>query len=135
MQFLCDGSVAIEARNEYLLQCIVKAKLKDGRTSDLHQVREKVETGNHEWMYQLERNKMGHAYKALNQAVARIYAGDIVAAQQHYTDHGRHCDNTNLLLRYLRNTGLAPQPVDLFAPAARVPSLGTPDWISEEDGA
>eukprot|EP01061_Rhynchopus_euleeides_P003093 TRINITY_DN12375_c0_g4_i1.p1 TRINITY_DN12375_c0_g4~~TRINITY_DN12375_c0_g4_i1.p1 ORF type:complete len:859 (+),score=132.72 TRINITY_DN12375_c0_g4_i1:140-2716(+) len=124
MPFICDNAVAMEARNEYNMQMLVKARMKDGHISKLYRVVEKIQTKNDEWMYQMEKNEATSPFKSLNAAVASIYDGNLEDVQSILGGHAVTCPVVSVLLKHIISTSTAPEPVDLFGPVNIVP-LGT----------
>eukprot|EP01061_Rhynchopus_euleeides_P036363 TRINITY_DN612_c0_g3_i1.p1 TRINITY_DN612_c0_g3~~TRINITY_DN612_c0_g3_i1.p1 ORF type:complete len:192 (+),score=26.76 TRINITY_DN612_c0_g3_i1:80-577(+) len=121
MQFLCDGGVALEARQEFLCQALVMACMEGGRVTTLYRVRGKFETENDEWMYQLEKNEAQCIYKPLNEAVTCIYAGDLRKAESHLRGTTETCPVVTALMKHLRESSTAPPPIRLFGPTEVVP--------------
>eukprot|EP01061_Rhynchopus_euleeides_P033566 TRINITY_DN5637_c0_g2_i3.p2 TRINITY_DN5637_c0_g2~~TRINITY_DN5637_c0_g2_i3.p2 ORF type:complete len:379 (+),score=89.95 TRINITY_DN5637_c0_g2_i3:1562-2698(+) len=120
-RFLCDGVIAADLGGHYSSRKVAKARMKDGKTSELHEVVDKVEADNDEWMYQLESNQTGNL---INDTIDCIYAGDLPEAQKHFTEYGKGCSTTQTLLQYLVQTGRAPEVINLFAPIPLTPPIG-----------
>eukprot|EP01061_Rhynchopus_euleeides_P036368 TRINITY_DN612_c2_g2_i1.p2 TRINITY_DN612_c2_g2~~TRINITY_DN612_c2_g2_i1.p2 ORF type:complete len:162 (+),score=68.67 TRINITY_DN612_c2_g2_i1:74-487(+) len=122
IRFMCDGLVASEACNSFVLRKFIRAQLRHGKHTDLHEVMEMQKAGEGEWMYQLDSNEKSDTFRCLNAAVTSIYTNELDTARRHLTEHGKPCQLTKALLDYAARTGSAPDPVDIFAQPSLYPT-------------
>eukprot|EP01061_Rhynchopus_euleeides_P036355 TRINITY_DN612_c0_g1_i2.p1 TRINITY_DN612_c0_g1~~TRINITY_DN612_c0_g1_i2.p1 ORF type:complete len:551 (+),score=180.62 TRINITY_DN612_c0_g1_i2:1023-2675(+) len=113
---ICDNTVAAEVTHFFTLRKVVMVKLKRGNTTMLHDVVGNKSCGTDEWMYQLEESRNSDPYRLLNNAVVSVYEGDPLVAKQHLegcTVPGSEVAHE--LVAFALRTGVAPEPVDIFA--------------------
>ena len=82
VQLLACGDVSNEAKQRLVLRKVVKVATLNNRSTMLHEIISHHETGNEEWMYQLDLQDSKDPYRHLNQAVLYIYEGKLHDALQ-----------------------------------------------------
>eukprot|EP01061_Rhynchopus_euleeides_P036356 TRINITY_DN612_c0_g1_i3.p1 TRINITY_DN612_c0_g1~~TRINITY_DN612_c0_g1_i3.p1 ORF type:complete len:925 (+),score=262.84 TRINITY_DN612_c0_g1_i3:168-2777(+) len=112
---ICDASVACDAKYRFLLRKLVQAKMKSGKDTVLHEVVSEKDLDGAEWMYQMQSSRANDVYRAYNAALSAVYEGDGEVAVKHLDDctNVGNLDLLHALVKYCRENGTAPPPVDL----------------------